>query len=396
MIPLITSIVIVLATPILAFSQENPILAFSQENAPPPTPSDAGSLRVSMNGDKIVVETTSDNGARLLDLVEACESITGHRFVLGSRGIDELYVRLSQRHEVPKTRFFGFFQDCLRVLDLVLVSLPSTATDSPAASYSIVPSSGGSGNRPGSVRASAQTIDLAQLPAHAFDSAIVYTVSVPLRYVNAQELMNTLSSYLTDPMTESVRAVASSNSIVMSSFGSNLATIAAMIERLDIPSAGVSPTVEVFPLKHVVASEIVRQVESHFVPQNPARVSNLPFTSVPSITADDRTNSIIVSGTPSEIASAKTLITALDVAANDTIVSQVFVLPGGDGQELAMTLRELYGSREKSEDGKNTEHAADSPIQFVATANGDKLIARGPASRMKEVADLIAKLAAAK
>ncbi|MCH8805505.1 MAG: hypothetical protein IH986_05400, partial [Planctomycetes bacterium] len=148
----------------------------------------------------------------------------------------------------------------------------------------------------------------------------------------------------------SINAEARSNSLIVSATERNMAMIADMIGRLDLKSID-APDFKAIPLKFVRAVEAVVQLQSTIERMGEAR--GLSAEERPAISAVDRANSILIVGTPSDIAEIGRLIDVIDIdikADEDrfgTISHMIIVgLKNGSAEDIARVLTEMIDAEQ--------------------------------------------------
>jgi len=109
----------------------------------------------------------------------------------------------------------------------------------------------------------------------------------------------------------SISAEARSNSLIVAASEVVLAQVESLIDKLDIQDEGGDTQFRAVPLIYVRALEAVAQIKPVLEQLN--RIRDLPTNSQPSVQADDRSNSIVVIGTPGDIDEIERLIHTIDV-----------------------------------------------------------------------------------
>jgi general secretion pathway protein D len=143
------------------------------------------------------------------------------------------------------------------------------------------------------------------------DELVTHIIEV--KHVNATQLVPILRPLV--PQRGHLAAVPSSNVIIISDTRANIARLSRIISRIDTATGG---EIEVIPLQHATASELVRilnQLEAAD-PKGAAQKTK--------ILADNRTNSLLISGDKSTRLNMRALImhldTPLDIGGNTRVV----------------------------------------------------------------------------
>src|SRR5690606_3798254 len=126
----------------------------------------------------------------------------------------------------------------------------------------------------------------------------------PVRNINAAQLVPILRPLM--PQQAHLVASQGGNALILSDRASNVNRIMRIIQRID--QAG-DEDIDVIRLENASSSEIVRVMNSLL--QGQGQPQEAPGTSA-KIVADERTNSVLISGERSQRLRYKTLITHLD------------------------------------------------------------------------------------
>jgi general secretion pathway protein D len=157
----------------------------------------------------------------------------------------------------------------------------------------------------------------------------IVTQIVPLQHVAANELVPILRPLL--PQGAQLIAHQTSNSLVISDRASNVSRVAGIIARIDTVSDN---SVEVIPLQHASAAEVARTM-AQLAGDNKAD----PLGDAPKVFADERTNSILLSGGKSGRLRMRALVTHLDTPINDGGETQVVYLNYANAKDMVPILQ---------------------------------------------------------
>lgn len=125
---------------------------------------------------------------------------------------------------------------------------------------------------------------------------------VPVHYVPAEQLVPVLRPLM--PQWSSVSAYGPSNMLILSGRANNIHKLAEIIQQVDSSSAN---GIDMVPLHHVLAMDIVNTLKDIVKPQ-PGSGIHSQLT----LAADDRSNSVLVSGSKTERIRIRLLISQLD------------------------------------------------------------------------------------
>jgi general secretion pathway protein D len=161
--------------------------------------------------------------------------------------------------------------------------------------------------------------------AHTADEMV--TQIIPVKHVSATELVPILRPLV--PQGAQLIAHPGSNSLVISDRAGNVARMISIIERIDTVS---DSGVEVIPLQHASAAEIARTL-------NQLNEKNGDPAEASRIFADERTNSILLSGGKSGRLRLRALVTHLDTPVSNGGDTQVVYLHNANAKDLVPILQ---------------------------------------------------------
>ena len=157
------------------------------------------------------------------------------------------------------------------------------------------------------------------------------TQIVPVKHVAATELVPILRPLM--PQGAQLIAHPGSNSLVISDRAGNVARVVSIIERIDTVS---DSGVEVIPLQHASAAEVARTLAQLADTKANGAVE---LGDQPKVFADERTNSILLSGGKSGRLRMRALITHLDTPMNNGGDTQVIYLSYATAKDLVPILQ---------------------------------------------------------
>lgn len=151
---------------------------------------------------------------------------------------------------------------------------------------------------------------------------------VPIENVPAAQLVPILRPLV--PQQGHLAAYAASNALVISDRADNIERILDIIRRIDVPD---SQEIELIPLRHASAKDVVQIITQ--VNQKKAKGQQYPELV---ITADQRTNSILLAGDKSARLRVRALVAQLDTPLEGGGFTQVVFLKHASAEELAPIL----------------------------------------------------------
>ncbi|HDW8470636.1 TPA: type II secretion system secretin GspD [Escherichia coli] len=149
------------------------------------------------------------------------------------------------------------------------------------------------------------------------------------------------------------------------------------------------PLEEVIPLDNASASEIARVLES--LTKNSGE--NQPATLKSQIVADERTNSVIVSGDPATRDKMRRLIRRLDSEMERSGNSQVFYLKYSKAEDLVDVLKQVSGTLTAAkEEAEGTVGSGREIVSIAASKHSNALIVTAPQDIMQSLQSVIEQL----
>lgn len=127
-----------------------------------------------------------------------------------------------------------------------------------------------------------------------------------------------------------------SNRLIVSAPQSKMPEVAELIETLDVEKPA-DVGVRVLPLKHVSAGDLVKEVGPLY-----QKMSGKSLKETIEITANDRSNSLIVLSSEENFKGLQKLVATLDTADAEEKVLESFPLENADAEDVAKQLQDLY------------------------------------------------------
>jgi len=255
--------------------------------------------------------TPAFRDAELTEIIDAVSTITGKTFIVDPRVRAQVTIRSS----TPMTPD-AFYQTFLSILQVHgFVALPSGDV------IKIIPDA-----------------NARQMPANDLPNSVnpnsdeIVTQVITVRNINAAQLVPVLRPLI--PQNGHLVAYPASNMLIVSDRANNISRIMRIVQRLD--QAG-DEEIEIIRLENASATEIVRVVNS--LAQGAQAQGEAPGLT-PKLVADDRTNSVLISGEKSQRLRLKALVTHLDTPLEAGGDTQVRYLAYADAEAIAGKLKE--------------------------------------------------------
>jgi len=291
--------------------------------------------------------TPNYKDADLSQIIEAVSAVTGKNFIVDPR-VKAQVTMLSATPMTPNA-FYEAFLSILQVHGFVAVPSGDTIKILPDANARQIP-----GN------------DLPSRVSSTSDEIVTQVVAV--KNVSAAQLVPILRPLI--PQYGHLAAYPASNMLIISDRASNVNRVMRIIQRIDQQG---DEEVDVVTLQHASAAEVVRVVNSLYSGGAAAEGAGMPSVKV---IADDRTNSVLVSGETSQRLRLKTLIAHLDTPLEAGGDTRVRYLNYADAEKIAAKLREQIQGivAVTTPSGGAAPGASSAPLVGVGSGSGDKSV----------------------
>ena len=311
--------------------------------------------------------TPNYKDADLGQIVEAVSELTCKNFIIDPRV--RAQVTLISATPMNPQEFYETFLAVLQVNAFVAVPAGKVYKIIPDASARQVP-----GN------------DLPDRVSSSSDELVTQVIAV--RNVSAAQLVPILRPLI--PQYGHLAAYPSSNMLIISDRASNVNRMLRIIGRID--QSG-DQDIEVIPLEHASAAEVVRVVNALTATQA-AEGGGGPAVR---LVADDRTNSVLIGGDKSQRLRLRALVAHLDTPLESGGDTQVRYLRYADAEKIAAKLKEQIGAVvAQTVPGQGAAPAgganADRSITLWAEPDTNALVVTAPPKAMKSLMSVVDKL----
>jgi general secretion pathway protein D len=306
--------------------------------------------------------------------VQAVQSITGKTFIIDPRVRAQVTILSST--PMSADAFYSAFLSVLQVHDFVAVPSGNVVKIVPAQNSRWMP-----GN------------DLPNTVSASSDEIVTQVIAV--KNVNAAALVPVLRPLL--PQGAHFVAHQSSNTLIISDRASNVNRMMKIIHRID--QAG-DEDVDIIRLENASAAEIVRVINSLNTGGTPQQEAGGGQQA--KVVADDRTNSVLLSGEQSQRLRLKALIAHLDTPLEAGGDTQVRYLRYADAETIATKLKEqITGIVQATPGGPppaagggaaGNAAAADKGVTIWSDAQNNALIVTAPPKIMRSIMSVVDKL----
>lgn len=305
--------------------------------------------------------TPNYKDADLRQIVEAVGEVTGKNFLIDPR-VDAKVTMLSSSPMSPA----AFYEAFLSILEVHgYVAIPSDGL------IKILPN------------ASARQYP-GFLSGEGAGADDIVTQVIQVQNVGAAQLVPILRPLI--PQYGHLAAHPGSNMLIISDRAANVARMISIIRRIDQSN---DEDIEVVPLSHASASEIVRVLTT--LAQTP-RTDGMPVTT--SLVADPRTNSVLIGGDRSERLRLRALIAHLDTPLEDGGDTQVRYLRYADAEELSTKLQQHFSQQAagSAAGGQGAPAGNSAGVSVWADPQTNALIINAPPKMMRSLMQIVDKL----
>jgi general secretion pathway protein D len=256
--------------------------------------------------------TPNYKDADLGQVIEAVSQVTGKSFIVDPRV--RAQVTMLSTSPMSPAAFYEAFLAILQVHGFVAVPSGSVIKILPDATSRQMPAN-----------------DLPDSVSSTSDEIVTQVIQV--RNVSAGQLVPILRPMM--PQSAHLAAYPAANMLILSDRAANVSRMIRIIQRIDRSGDG---DFEVIRLEHASATDIVRVINSLSAAQGAEAAGGAR------VVADERTNSVLLSGEPSQRLRFRTIITHLDTPLEAGGDTQVRYLRYADAEKLAGKLKEQSGA----------------------------------------------------
>jgi len=313
--------------------------------------------------------TPAFRDADLTQIIEAVSQITGKTFIVDPRVRAQVTI-LSSTPMSPDA-FYETFLSILQVHGFVAVPAGNSIKIIPDANARQLP---GQEDLPNRVNGNS-------------DEFITQVIAV--RNVSAAQLVPVLRPLI--PQYGHLVAYPASNMLIISDRASNVSRMMRIIQRID---QGGDEEIDIIRLENASAAEIVRVVNA--LNQAPGQQQEAASTSA-RLVADDRTNSVLISGEKAARLRLKTLVTHLDTPLETGGDTRVRYLNYADAEQIAGKLKEQVTGITQAAPGQpgaaaGPQAAADRSTTIWADKQTNALVVTAPPKIMRSIMSVVDKL----
>jgi general secretion pathway protein D len=310
--------------------------------------------------------TPNYKDADLRQIIEAVSEVTGRNFIIDPR-VKAQVTMLSSTPMSPDA-FYQAFLSILEVHGYVAVPSGDLIKIVPDANARQVPG-----------------LDLPSGPVEAGDELVTQVIQV--QNVGAAQLVPILRPLI--PQYGHLAAHPASNMLIISDRAANVDRMVKIVHRIDL--AG-DEEIEVIRLEHASAGDVVRVVTTLTQSANRAESGVAAL----GLVADERTNSVLISGDRANRLRIRALITHLDTPLEQGGNTQVIYLNYADAEDLAGRLNDqasqITGEAQGGQQGASAGGRQRDGITIWAEPATNALVVTAPPEAMRVLKSVISQL----
>jgi len=361
---------------------------------------------ITLDEDYYYLQFDETNGAPIEELIDLCKEITGFPIKYNKQEVEgQMIVILGvQRVKRNKQSFFEYFQSVMVSYEFICSSYGPE--ESP---YFITVQKLGSGPRSGMIQSQAPVIPREMLEEYKDNPGMLITTTIPLKYIAARDMISSLSSLVGQGAMslESIRPVENANSLVITSFATKVWGISKLIALMDVPPFEPDVHMEKRELLYAVADELepvltnLMQAAQNLRPgqQPQARGGGILRDPEPKIISEPRTNSLLFTGSESDVVRIANWIDILDVEVDPRGDIHVYRLKNTLAADMEEVLKELIEgqnqqgtARPPGAGGAVQPGSLEAPAHVVADEPSNSLIITASKTKYAQLLEVIKKI----
>ncbi|MCF6235808.1 MAG: type II secretion system secretin GspD [Gammaproteobacteria bacterium] len=201
----------------------------------------------------------------------------------------------------------------------------------------------------------------------------IVTRVLQLENISASQMVPILRPLL--PQQSHLAAYSPANVLIISDRAANIKRIVKIINRIDLPD---NNEVEIIPLQHASANEIVRILTT--LQQQDNKKGSKSSSTLPTLIADERTNSILIGGGKAGRIKLRGIIGHLDTPLETEGNTRVIYLHYAKAKDLVPVLTGVGTSLEQEKQGKKGKASSNSqsPMSIQADEFSNSLVITAP------------------
>jgi general secretion pathway protein D len=300
-------------------------------------------------GDKYVLQFDEQNGEKLEDFIDLAQKLLGRPIRYDPGEIANTKIQIIGPQSVEKARFYQYFQAVLKAYDFLIIEYgPEGANFLSVQKITAGGRQGGGAG--GTIKSQAPVVAIEDLHKYEDDPATLITTSIPLKYVNARDQLNTVQPMF-DTSIEIVRPVDNANQLVITGFGSHLWGAWQLIQLIDVPPFKPTPIIHQRVLLHASVEEIQdvvtdllnasRGMKTGQVQQAAQAQGATIFDIEPRVIPEPRSNSLLITGDQDMVSRIEEWVDVLDVEVEPRGNTHVYRLKNTNAKDVEEVLQRV-------------------------------------------------------
>ena len=386
-----------------------PAQAPGQDDSVPP---------IQAEGDYYVINfsesESSDEGMNLLEFVKVCQEATGENFTFTQETeglLRALKVRLFGTKRIPQRDFYRFFQIMMFINEFATIEV------GPDYLKVVVIQSLTQGAGRNTIKQKARYVLPEDLDQYVDQPATLITTVVTLPNTDVRQLTTSLRPMMPDQSTQAMLNAGSSDSLILTGFGSNIAHLADLLYIIDEASTvddDILPVFDVVKLEYADPGEVAdiidqlmeaqRQVVEAQVRSRPGEQGQAGALGAgqaeAKILTDPRTGSLLIMALEDDLPRIRDLVARLDI---DVVEPErnyhIYALENVAAEEVAEVLTEFLrdasrvtptgGTGGRAPGQSNTTSSGEDEIVVVPDPTTNSLLIAANKTRYDEVESLV-------
>ena len=324
---------------------------------------------IQLDGEYFVINiaNTKDDQLTLEQFIGLCQEATGLKFTYSDetkRQLEERTMRLLGTMRVPRDEFYSWFQVMLIIEQFACIEIGP-----PHLAVIQIQNLAGGNPRAQTPKTYAKWVSPDEIDDYADQPATLITTVVTLKNTDARQVATTLRPLLADPATENLMNAGQSSSLIITGFGSKIASIVRLLEVIDEADGEdktISPEFDIVPMEFASATDVADLLDQLLEADRAARQASAQNPSgtpggnrqqpEAKVLVQNRTNSLLIMAMPDEMPRIKEMIARLDIDVIDPERNyHIYALQNVSAEDIAPVLDDfLSESNQLVESGTGT------------------------------------------
>jgi general secretion pathway protein D len=343
------------------------------------------------------------SGVPIEEFIDLCKEITDYPIKYTKQEVDQQSILILgvQRVGREKKKFFEYFQAVMISYDFICSSYGPQ--EKPY--FYTVQKLSAAGQRTNQVQSQAPVVARENLAEFKDNPGMLITTTIPLRYIAAREMFQSLSNMVQQGgmSLESIRAVDNANSLVITTFATKVWGINKLVELMDVPPFEPDVNFDQRELLYAVADELepvltnlIQAKQNQRTGQPQSRVQGVLKEPEPKIIAEPRTNSLLFTGNKKDVDMINDWITLLDVEVDPRGDIHVYRLKNTLAKSMEEVLKSVIEGQQQGGQARPTgagggvqPGSLEAPSHVVADEPSNSLIITASKTKYAQLLEVI-------